>query len=134
MIQDSSTVKTATDVIDHIASRLRVPATQVWRTLQIQARIEFWQSIVWLVIGIATVVAVSIGWRMACHAVARLNGDKPNYPEGVIDHPEWVIPLGIASLIAVIFFFAAVAGAVNGLGYYLNPDFYALKTVLKVLQ
>lgn len=134
-MQDSTTVQSVTAAIDHFAAKLQIPAAQVWRTLQVQARIEFYKSLVWVVVWVVFALGVAELWRLAFRSLSRENPSRShNYQEDWTDHPEWALPLGMASVLAIIALIISVGFLADGVGFLLNPDYYALTRIAKVFR
>lgn len=128
MTQDSTTVRTVTDAIDHTASNLRVPAAHVWAVLERQALVEAAQNAILFIVALGVAVIPILMWRRIANASADMNY------WGAWDDESAIFGTMIVTVASIIFLVAALSGFIQGIGYAINPEYYALKTVLGVLK
>lgn len=106
-------------VIDHLADKLSVPAGQVWQILLLQAKVEFWQSL------IAAVVAILVTFAYVRYALPRIVRAWQK-----LDN----MAIGVGGLLGGVFLalFDILIGVqfYTAIGYFINPQYYALHSIL----
>lgn len=106
-------------VIDQIAAKLSVPATLIWSVLTRQAYVEGVQGIILFAVFAAGIWWVLRPWFNYCR--------KNEVDEMWI---AWGVVAVLGGIGTLIGFFAMV----DGVGYFWNPQYFALHEILKALS
>lgn len=106
-------------IIDQIAEKLSVPAALIWSVLTRQAYIEAVQDVLLLA------ALAAAGWW----------GLRPWFRYlWKMDAEELWIPWGIVAVLWGIAMVVMTVGAIEGLGYLFNPQYFALHEILSALK
>lgn len=108
--------------LDALAAKLGVTATHLWAVLVRQAYVEFATSVAFaVIIAIATYGFV----RVVRHGIAQeWYDDYDGLPQ---------IFTGIVGIVLGVCWLVALVGVVQGIGYLINPEYFALHEVIKAL-
>ena len=125
MIQNPEAVQTA---IDALAAKLSVPAAHLYGVLTMQAKVEAVKAIAWVPL---IAVAWFAWWKV-------LSWARKNYDEADNNYSEWgmiATVIGLTGAVALLVATAQVAILLaDGVGYLVNPEFYAVRQILGALK
>lgn len=122
------TAQNVNDIIDHLATKLSVPATQLWTILVQQARVEAIQTIVTDCVWLLFIAAYLVTWRRVERWVdAEQKTDKNAGGAGIF----WCFAAGAVSIVGLVLTVTSLNGIITAL---VNPQYYALSKVLDVVK
>lgn len=108
--------------IDSVAARLKVPAEFVWRILVKQAYVDFATNLV--VVGL-------LFWLVRYFAYPGFEHMVLSDKQDIEAWDVWRIVVGIIAIIPLFFYVIFLIGSIGGV---INPDYYALNTILDLAK
>jgi hypothetical protein len=124
-VTQSQAARPAAEVVDALAAKFGVAATHLWAVLTRQAYVEAGEAVV------LTLVVAAV-WYGAFRLQRRYAAMEADRRADWLD--DWVFLLIVGGFALAVVTIVAVVALVNGLGYAVNPEFYAAKTVLDALK
>jgi hypothetical protein len=101
-------------ILDALSARLGTPAAHLWAVLVRQAAVEFWTN---------TAIAVVLAMAFTFYTRWVVRHEWDSYSDSEMFAKVGVAVLGGFTLIGICI-------AVSQVGYLVNPEYYALRTVL----
>lgn len=126
MATDTTTAGQINTVIDHLADKLRVPATELWSILLTQAWVECVKGLIAFG-GIVTLMVLAI--RFLAPRIVPKDG------EDWFDQNPFLFIGGLCAMIFLGIGLLITGGqAIDAIGYALNPRYFALHEVLSAIH
>jgi|SRR5579872_1815508 len=113
--------------LDALADKLHVASGELWRIVLRQARVEVASDLLWILVSIILIV---LSYRRVRWAINKIcsRQDRYNWPD---DATLWLWP---AALTTIVFTIVLVVNISEIWTPLLNPEFYALDTILRAIR
>lgn len=121
----TQTFEAAKPALDSLAAKLGVAAGHMWAVLVRQAYVDAFSNLVFMAI-------IAVMWFYAIKGYARYRKLDSRVREDVFE--DWIFAFVFGGIIFGILTIAAVAALFISIGELVNPEYYAIKTVLDALK
>ena len=111
----------AVQVIDALAAKLAVPASQLWAVLIRQVPVEVGKDVVWLLVCAVAIYGCIRVWRFLAAA-------------GTYRYDEAKMGMVLVSVVVAIAVTLSLYSAITDIGYLFNPQYFALNEILSALK
>lgn len=114
-----------------IGNVIKDVAPEVWRILILQQYVKGCQNVFTAVL---IFIAALISWKISYKITDRYSAnDYDNEHRYKSEDPRLMVNI-ICAIIAVIAFVAIILATTSSIGYFINPEFYALKDLFDIIR